>query len=241
MTLLARTCTRTPDQEELVERYYGLAGNLAARYSGRGVQFDDLFQVACIGLLKAVDRFDPGHGARFLSFAVPTIVGELKRHFRDESWAVRIPRRLGDNAMNVRAVKAELVQQFGRFPDVAETAAHCGLSEDEVVEADQALGAYAGASLDALREGDQPDAVPAQLVDEGLEALELTESWVDLVPHIKELPQRQRYVLYLRFFKGWTQSRIAAELDISQVHVSRLTSQALERLRRALLVAEEAG
>ncbi len=223
-----------------MELFYPLASNLARRYQGYGEPFGDLVQVASIGLLKAIDRFDPERGVRFSTYATPTILGELKRYFRDKGWSVRVPRRLQENALLLRDLVSDLSQELGRSPTVSEISERCGLSDEEVVEAMETLNAYTGSSLDSPPDEDETaKATPAELVSDDHDTLDLVEGWADLEPHLRSLPERERRILYLRFFKGWTQSRIAEDLDISQMHVSRLLSHTLVELRAAVLSAEQ--
>jgi RNA polymerase sigma-B factor len=233
---------RMPDDDarnELVELYRSLVSSLARRYQGYGEPLDDLIQVGSIGLLKAVDRFDPGRGVKFSTYATPTVVGELKRYFRDKGWSVRVPRRLQENALLLRDLVGDLSQEQGRSPTIEEIVERTGLSEDDVLEAMEALEAYSGVSLDAPVDDDADSATVLERIRVEDGSIELVEGWADLVPHLQGLPERERTILYLRFFRGWTQSRIADELDISQMHVSRLLAQTLRQLRRVLTEAGE--
>jgi RNA polymerase sigma-B factor len=220
-------------KDALVELYYPLVKSLARRYQGYGEPLDDLIQVASIALLKAVDRFDLARGVRFSSYAAPTIVGELKRHFRDRAWSVRVPRRLQENALLLRDVVEELSQMLQRSPTVDEICERSGLDEESVLEAMDVLNAYTGASIDAPGDEDHDMEHLSILATED-ERIELIEGWADLAPQLERLADRERQILYLRFFRGWTQSRIARELGISQMHVSRLLNQTLAALRVAL-------
>jgi RNA polymerase sigma-B factor len=221
-----------PDaRARLVEIHRPLAESLARRYNGYGESLDDLVQVASIGLLNAIDRFDPSRGITFAAFATPTIVGELKRHFRDRGWAVRVPRRLQENTLTLRRTMGDLAQSLGRSPTVSELATASSLSEDDVLEASDALLAYSTTSLDAPL-GDEVT-LGDTLADTGGD-IEVAEEWADLAPHIAELPDRERTILALRFFRGLTQTEIADEVGLSQMHVSRLLSRALDTLRLAL-------
>lgn len=221
-------------RERLVEHYYSLAEALARRFEGYGESLDDLVQVASIGLLKAVDRFDPSRGYRFSTYATPTITGELKRHFRDRGWAVRMPRRLQENALRLRSVVAQLSQELKRSPTIPEIAERSGMSEEEVLEASDALDAYSGVSLDAPINEDDDSRTSMERLGGEDERIEVAEGWADLEPYILDLPERERTILYLRFFQGWTQSRIAEEVGISQMHVSRLLSRTLKQLRERI-------
>jgi RNA polymerase sigma-B factor len=215
----------------LVEIHRPLAETLARRYQGYGESLDDLVQVASIGLLNAIDRFDPTRGISFAAFATPTIVGELKRHFRDRGWSVRVPRRLQENTLKIRRTMPDLAQTLGRSPTVAELAEASAMSEDDVLEASEALLAYSATSLD-MPLGDEVT-LGETLADSGGD-LEIAEEWADLAPHIARLPDRERTILALRFFRGLTQTEIAEEIGLSQMHVSRLLGRALGTLRVAL-------
>jgi RNA polymerase sigma-B factor len=219
-------------RDELIELHLGLVEYLARRFSGRGELLDDLVQVGTIGLLKAVDRFDPEREVEFSTYATPTIVGELKRHFRDKGWAVRVPRRLQELNLQLSKVMSSLSQELGRSPTVAEIAKAAGTSEDEILEAMDSAHAYSLVSLDAASGEDGPsfhDQLGAE--DETLDTLEYRAS---LTPLLEDLPPRERHMLYLRFFKGLTQSQIADQLGISQMHVSRLLAKTLAQLRDGL-------
>jgi RNA polymerase sigma-B factor len=224
-----------PDEaarEELVDLYRPLAEYLARRFYGRGEPLEDLIQVASIGLLKAIDRFDPGREVKFTTYATATIVGELKRHFRDKGWALRVPRRLQESGLKVGRAVTDLSQDLGRAPTVREIGKHTGLSEEEVLEAMETVHAYTTASLDAPT--DEEGATSIQKLGHEDETFELLEAWTSVAPAIRELPARERRILYLRFFRGLTQTQIAQEMDISQMHVSRLLSRTLRDLREAV-------
>jgi RNA polymerase sigma-B factor len=217
---------------KLIESHLGLVEYLARRFSGRGEPLDDLVQVATIGLVKAVDRFDPDRNVEFSTYATPTIVGELKRHFRDKGWAVRVPRRLQELNLRLGPVIAKLSQELQHSPTVAEIAKAAGATQDEVLEALDSAHAYSLISLDAgtTEEGLSYHEQIGDL-DEALEAL---EDRVSVAPLLRQLPPRERRMLHLRFFKGLTQSEIAEELNISQMHVSRLLAKTLATLRSGL-------
>jgi RNA polymerase sigma-B factor len=224
--------TRSPAvRDQLIEAHLGLAEYLARRFSNRGEPLDDLVQVASLGLVKAVERFDPGRGLEFTTFATPTIVGELKRHFRDKGWAVRVPRRVQELHLRVTGVIDDLQLELGRSPTVAEIAVRAGTSEDEVIEAVDAGSAYRSASLDAGRSDDEESPGLLGQLGEIDPELARAERRAALSPLVAELPQREQLMLYLRFYQGKTQSEIAQRLGISQMHVSRLLSRSLERLR----------
>jgi RNA polymerase sigma-B factor len=220
-------------RDELIGRYLPLAQSLARRYQRSGQPLEDLTQIASIGLIKAVDGFDPERGASFESYAVPTILGELKRYHRDRGWAVRMPRRLQELALRLKDVVPRLSQELGRSPTIAEIAEHSDLSEEEVLEALDAQDAYASLSLDApIDDTGERSTLADRIATES--DLEMVEEWAEFEPHLRELPERERQIIVLRFFKDWTQSEIADELGISQMHVSRLLSQTLRTLRDAV-------
>jgi RNA polymerase sigma-B factor len=226
---------RAPLRERLVHEHMALVEYLARRFAGRGEPLDDLVQVATIGLIKAIDRFDPERGVEFSTYATPTIVGEIKRHFRDKGWAVRVPRRLQELKLALTRATAELSQELSRSPTVAELARHLELSEDEILEGLESAHAYSTISLDAPEGDEDSGAAVADslgMVDEGLEGVEHRES---LKPLLEALPPREKRILVLRFFGGMTQSQIATELGISQMHVSRLLTRTLAQLREGLL------
>ena len=224
-------------REQLIESHLGLVEYLARRFAGRGEPLDDLVQVATIGLVKAVDRFDPDREVEFSTYATPTIVGELKRHFRDKGWAVRVPRRLQELNLRLGPVIGTLSQKLQRSPTVAEIAKAAEASEDEILEALDSAHAYSLISLDAgLSEEGLSYHEQIGGEDESLEAL---EDRLSVGPLLRNLPARDRQMLHLRFFKGMTQSEIAAELGISQMHVSRLLAKTLATLRGGLEGTEE--
>jgi RNA polymerase sigma-B factor len=223
---------REPEiRDELVTAHLGLAEYLARRFDNRGEPVDDLVQVACVGLVKAVDRFDPARGLEFSTFATPTIVGELKRHFRDKGWAVRVPRRVQELHLRLSQVIAGLGQDLGRSPTIAEIAREATASEEEVLEAMEAGHAYRTTSLDAPARGDDPGPSLGDQLGDDDERLSYTDDWLSLSPLLAELPERERAILHLRFFQGRTQSEIAERMGISQMHVSRLLTRSLTQLR----------
>jgi RNA polymerase sigma-B factor len=219
-------------REELIEAHLGLVEYLSRRFAGRGEPLEDLIQVATIGLIKAVDRFDPEREVEFSTYATPTVVGELKRHFRDKGWAVRVPRRLQELNLQLGEIMGQLAQKLGRSPTVAEMAEAAGTTEEEVLEGLDSAHAYTLTSLDAPA-GEEDLALREQIGSED-EALELLEYRTSLMPLLEELPPRERTMLYLRFFRGMTQSEIAERLGISQMHVSRLLAKTLANLREGL-------
>ncbi|MDQ1618937.1 MAG: polymerase sigma-B factor [Actinomycetota bacterium] len=226
-------------RDALVEAHLPLVEHLARRFRNRGEPYDDLVQVATIGLIKSVDRFDLERGVEFSTYATPTIVGEIKRHFRDKGWAVRVPRRLQELRLSLASATSELSQKQGRAPTVSELAAHLTISDEEVLEGLASANAYSTLSLDAgdSGSGDEPMPVSETLgvEDESLQGVEYRES---LKPMLESLPPREKKILMLRFFKNMTQSEIAAEVGISQMHVSRLLARTLAQLREGLLVEE---
>jgi RNA polymerase sigma-B factor len=219
---------------ELVELHLPLVEYLARRFRNRGEWLDDLTQVATIGLIKSIDRFDLGRGVEFSTYATPTIVGEIKRHFRDKGWAVRVPRRLQELKLALTKAIGDLAQREGRAPTVAELAAHLQMSDEDVLEGLESANAYSTVSLDAPDSGDDDAPAVAEslgMLDEALEGVEYRES---LKPLLERLPPREKRILLLRFFGNMTQSQIAAELGISQMHVSRLLARTLAQLREGL-------
>src|SRR5256714_1147631 len=226
---------KNPDDEtrqELIEPPLGLVESLARRFAGGGEPLEDLVQVGTIGLVKAVDRFDPDREVEFSTYATPTVVGELKRHFRDKGWAVRVPRRLQELNLQLGEIIGKLSQELGRSPTVSEMAEAAGTSDDEVLEGLDSAHAYSLVSLDAPT-GEEDLTLHEQIGEED-ETLELLEYRASLVPLLDQLPPRERMMLYLRFFKGLTQSEIADRLGISQMHVSRLLAKTLATLRDGL-------
>ncbi len=221
-------------RDELVTLHLPLVHFLARRFRDRGEPLDDLVQVGTIGLIKAVDRFDPQRGVEFSTYATPTIVGEIKRHFRDKGWAIRVPRRLQELRISLGRATAELSQKSGRSPTVGELAEHLGISEDEVIEGLEGAQAYSTSSIDAQVGGDADAPLLADRLgaeDPDLEGVEYRES---LKPLLAALPARERRILVLRFFHGLTQSQIADEVGISQMHVSRLLARSLATLREGM-------
>ena len=232
----------SPERERirgsLVELHLPLVEYLARRFRNRGEWLDDLTQVATIGLIKSIDRFDLERGVEFSTYATPTIVGEIKRHFRDKGWAVRVPRRLQELKLSLTKAIGELAQREGRAPTISELAAHLQMSEEDVLEGLESANAYSTVSLDAPDSGDEDAPAVADslgIVDEALEGVEYRES---LKPLLERLPPREKKILLLRFFGNLTQSQIAAELGISQMHVSRLLARTLTQLRDGLTTDE---
>lgn len=221
-------------RDELARRYLPLAERLASRFRHCGQPMDDLIQAACIGLVKTLNRFDPSRGIAFESYAAPTIMGELKRYLRDHGWSVRMPRDLKERALCVKDAMQELAQTLSRSPTDTELAEHVRLSPDEVREARDAQSAYASISIDAWVNDERDGAPIGETIATDDEALEIAEEWAGCVAHLRKLPRRERLLIQLRFFEDRTQSEIAHELGISQMHVSRLLSQTMRTLRESL-------
>jgi RNA polymerase sigma-B factor len=220
-------------RDELVAAHLGLAEYLARRFANRGEPLDDLVQVASFGLLKAVDRFDPERGVEFSTYATHTIVGEIKRHFRDKGWAIRAPRRMQELYLRLGKVVGTLGQELGRSPTIAELAAEVAVSEEEVLEALEAGAAYRFASLDSPVGGDEEGQTLASRLGEDDTHFADAESRATLFPLLSQLPSREQRIIQLRFFEGLTQSEIAVRLGISQMHVSRLLARSVAQLRAA--------
>jgi len=222
-------------RDAIIERCLPLADHIARRFEGKGEARDDLLQVARIGLINAVKRFDVEMGSDFASFAVPTIMGELRRHFRDNSWSVKVPRRMKELHLQIGTASAEMSQRLGRAPTASELATELGIDRDEVLDGLMAGSSYKTTSIDGTA-GSGSDERPSLAetlgdVDPGLEKVEYREA---LRPLLEELPERERTVLVLRFFESMTQSQIAAKVGISQMHVSRLLAKTLAQLREKL-------
>jgi len=221
-------------REALVQRFLPLARQLARRYQRGSEPLDDLIQVASLGLLKAIDRFEPDRPTAFSSFAVPTILGELKRHFRDRGWSVRVPRDLQELAVRVERVGEDLTRELGRAPTPGEIAQHVGVTTEQVLEAREAAGAYRAVSLDRPRDDDdESDGGMADSMGVEDPGFGLAEDAATVARLMGVLGDREREVLRLRFVEDLTQSEIGARVGVSQMHVSRLIRQAVERLREA--------
>jgi RNA polymerase sigma-B factor len=225
---------RTGDRrlrDELVEEHAPLAHFLAGRFANRGEQRDDLVQVALVGLFKAVERFDPDRGLQFSTFATPTILGELKRHFRDRGWAVRVPRRVQELHLQLGRIVSTLGQEHGRSPTPAEVAERAGVSEEAVLEAMEAGSLYRLVSLDGSATPDDEGGELAGCLGDDDPEFERIEHRSELDELLEALPARERRIVELRFFESMTQSEIAERVGVSQMHVSRLLTRSLERLR----------
>ncbi|WP_206064966.1 RNA polymerase sigma factor SigF [Nocardioides sp. JQ2195] len=235
----ASEAARSVARDDLVRLHLPLVEHCARRFRNRGEPFEDLVQVGTIGLIKAVDRFDTDRGVEFSTYATPTIIGEIKRHFRDKGWAIRVPRRLQELRMQISSSTADLNQSLGRSPTPSELADVIGCTVEEVIEGIESANAYSTLSLDAGSDSSDDGSLSMLdtmgVDDDGIEHVELRES---LKPLLEQLPPREKNILMLRFFKNMTQSQIATEVGVSQMHVSRLLTKTLEHLRQAL--ADEA-
>jgi len=231
----------TPPQERrsgalrarAIEAWLPLARHLAHRYSGRGEPTDDLVQTATVGLIKAVDKFDPERGVDFAGYAIPTIIGEIKRHFRDRTWSVRVPRRLQELRLAITEANSTLTHTLGRSPTVADIATHLAITEEEVLEGLEGARAYNATSLSTPISADGTTELGDTLGDDDHE-YEIAETRVALGPALATLDEREQKILTLRFYGNLTQSQIADQVGISQMHVSRLLTKALTKLRTQL-------
>ncbi|MDQ3580069.1 MAG: SigB/SigF/SigG family RNA polymerase sigma factor [Actinomycetota bacterium] len=224
-------------RDQLVTGYLPVAQHIAQRFSNRGEPHDDLLQVATVGLINAVDRFDPERGTDFLSFAIPTVMGEVRRHFRDTSWAVRVPRRLKELHLAVSAATGAISQTLGRAPTPSELARHLDLTIEEIYEALEASSVYRSQSLDEILGPDEDSGPVGDRIGVEDKALEGVEYHETLQPLVRRLPDRERRILLLRFYGNLTQTQIAEQIGISQMHVSRLLAKTLRQLRDG--IAEE--
>ncbi|MFF8404748.1 RNA polymerase sigma factor SigF [Streptomyces sp. NPDC015684] len=224
----------------LIEMNMSLVRFAAARFRSRGPEeMEDIVQVGMIGLIKAIDRFELSREVEFTSFAVPYIVGEIKRFFRDTSWAVHVPRRLQEARVQLARATEELRSRLGRTPTVKELSELMSLSEDEVIEARLAANGYNSASLDAaINSSEDGETALQDFLGTEDTALELVEDFHALAPMIAELPERDRLILHLRFVEEMTQAQIGERLGVSQMHVSRLLSRTLKRLREGMLTTQ---
>ncbi len=225
---------REAARDGLVHLHLPLVEHCARRFRNRGEPFEDLVQVGTIGLIKAVDRFETDRGVEFSTYATPTVIGEIKRHFRDKGWAIRVPRRLQELRMQIGSTTGELTQKLGRSPTPRELAEVIGCTVEEIMEGIESSHAYATLSLDATDDND--DGPPAMLAtlgveDANIEHVEVRES---IKPLLEGLGEREKRILLLRFFKNMTQSQIAEEIGVSQMHVSRLLTRTLTQLRTSL-------
>ena len=222
-------------REQLIEQYMSLVRSLARRYSYRGEQFDDLVQIGSIGLIKAIDRFALSRSVELTTYATPNIIGEIKRHFRDRGWAVRVPRGLQELNVKLSKLVEQLTVQLGRSPTIPELAKAAGVEEEEVLEALESGRAYTALSLSqggGQEDGEELD--PLETLGEIEHEYEVSENRAVLAPGFRVLDERERAILHLRFFEGLTQSQIAQQVGISQMHVSRLIRRALEKIREEI-------
>jgi RNA polymerase sigma-B factor len=223
-------------REELVDRFMPLARRLAGRYAGGAEPFDDLVQVASVGLVKAIDRFDPARGTAFSTFAVPTILGELKRHFRDRGWSVHVPRDVQERILKVERAMAELPAKLGHTPTVHEIGERIQATDEEVLEAMHAAQGHHAVSLDATSTtsaGDEPGPLRDRIGSEDL-AFDTVEYGEAIGPVLAEISERDRTVIHLRFVEDMTQSEIAQQVGVSQMHVSRILRATIEKLRQRI-------
>ena len=242
--LLARYAHLAPDhpdrgplREHLARELHPVAAHIATRYRGRGEPVEDLEQVGALGLLAAIDRFDPDHGSGFLAFAVPTITGEIRRHFRDRTWSVHVPRRIKDLHTRMTNAQQTLSNELGRAPRVSELAARLAIGRDEVIDALAAHQSYRTASLDVPLGGSTTTI--GDLIGGPDNRIEIIEARESVLPAIRELPERERTILRLRFFENMTQTEIGAHVGVSQMHISRLLDQTLTSLRGHLTADPE--
>jgi len=226
-------------REQLIEQYLSLVRSLARRYSYRGEQLEDLVQIGCIGLIKAIDRFDLERGVELTTYATPNIIGEIKRHFRDKGWAVRVPRGLQELNVQLSKLIEEKTVEFGRSPTISELAKAAGVEEEEVLEALESGRAYTSLSLSASGSDEDGELDPLESLGSIEHQYEVSENRAVLAPGFRALDERERRILHLRFFDGLTQSQIAQQVGISQMHVSRLIRRALEKIRDEIATDED--
>jgi len=222
---------RASMRERAIEAWLPLGRHLAQRFHGRGEPLDDLVQIATVGLIKAIDRFDPEYGNDFAAYAVPTIVGEIKRHFRDRTWDVRVPRRLQELKLDINEATSTLAQQLGRSPTVADIAGYLQRPEDEVLEGLDSARAYSAVSLQTLVGNGEDGTELGDLFGVEDHELALAEFRASLGPALEALGPREQKIVILRFFGNLTQTQIAERVGISQMHVSRLLARSLTTLR----------
>jgi RNA polymerase sigma-B factor len=229
-------------REQLIEQYMSLVRSLARRYSYRGEQLEDLVQIGAIGLIKAIDRFDLNRGVELTTYATPNIIGEIKRHFRDKGWSVRVPRGLQELNVQLSRLVEQLTVQLGRSPTITELAKGAGVEEEEVLEALESGRAYSSLSLSSgggQEDGEELD--PLESIGTEEHQYDVSEDRAVLAPGFRVLDERERKILQLRFFDGLTQSQIAQQVGISQMHVSRLIRRSLEKIRDEIAADEETG
>jgi RNA polymerase sigma-B factor len=227
-------------REQLIEQYMSLVRSLARRYSYRGEQLEDLVQIGAIGLIKAIDRFDLNRGVELTTYATPNIIGEIKRHFRDKGWSVRVPRGLQELNVQLSRLVEQLTVQLGRSPTITELAKGAGVEEEEVLEALESGRAYSSLSLSSgggQEDGEELD--PLESIGTEEHQYDVSEDRAVLAPGFRVLDERERKILHLRFFEGLTQSQIAQQVGISQMHVSRLIRRSLEKIREEIAAEED--
>jgi RNA polymerase sigma-B factor len=229
---------------QLIEQYMSLVRSLARRYSYRGEQLEDLVQIGAIGLIKAIDRFDVNRGVELTTYATPNIIGEIKRHFRDRGWSVRVPRGLQELNIQLSRLIEQQTVQLGRSPTIAELAKAAGVSEEAVLEAIESGRAYTSLSLSAGSgsggHDDDGELDPLESLGTEEPQYEVSEDRAVLAPGFRVLDARERKILHLRFFEGLTQSQIAQQIGISQMHVSRLIRRSLEKIREEIAAEQSA-
>jgi RNA polymerase sigma-B factor len=224
-------------REQLIEQYMSLVRSLARRYAYRGEQLEDLVQIGAIGLIKAIDRFDVDRGVELTTYATPNIIGEIKRHFRDRGWSVRVPRGLQELNIQLSRLLEELTVQLGRSPTIPELAKAAEVTDEEVLEALESGRAYSSLSLSVGASQDEEGELdPLESLGTEEPRYALTEDLAVLAPGFRVLDERERRILHLRFFEGLTQSQIAQQIGISQMHVSRLIRRSLEKIRAEIAV-----
>jgi RNA polymerase sigma-B factor len=233
-------------REQLIEQYMSLVRSLARRYAYRGEQLDDLVQIGAIGLIKAIDRFDLDRGVELTTYATPNIIGEIKRHFRDKGWSVRVPRGLQELNVQLSRLIEQLTVQLSRSPTIPELAKAAGVEEEEVLEALESGRAYSSLSLNTGGGGDGDEELdPLESIGTEEHQYQVSEDRAVLAPGFRALDDRERMILHLRFFEGLTQSQIAQQIGISQMHVSRLIRRSLEKIRAEIAsdedLADESG
>jgi RNA polymerase sigma-B factor len=227
-------------REQLIEQYMSLVRSLARRYSYRGEQLEDLVQIGAIGLIKAIDRFDLDRGVELTTYATPNIIGEIKRHFRDKGWSVRVPRGLQELNVQLSRLIEQLTVQLARSPTIPELAKAAGVEEEQVLEALESGRAYTSLSLSVGGGGGDDDELdPLESLGTEEHEYEVSEDRALLAPGFNALDERERKILQLRFFEGLTQSQIAQQVGISQMHVSRLIRRSLEKIRETIAEDEE--
>jgi RNA polymerase sigma-B factor len=229
-------------RKQLIEQYMSLVRSLARRYAYRGEQLEDLVQIGAIGLIKAIDRFDLNRGVELTTYATPNIIGEIKRHFRDRGWSVRVPRGLQELNIQLSRLLEELTVEHGRSPTIPELAKAAKVTDEEVLEALESGRAYTSLSLSVgAGQDDEGELDPLESLGTEEPRYEVSEHLAMLAPGFRALDERERRILHLRFFEGLTQSQIAQQVGISQMHVSRLIRRSLEKIREEIAADEESS